>query len=55
MPDFSYLMVNVSEKQISVKAVDENGKTLDKFTVDRSGKFTELFRAEELKDMPFLK
>lgn len=54
-PDFSYLMVNVSEKQISVKAVDENGKTLDKFTVDRSGKFTELFRAEELKDMPFLK
>ena len=54
-PNFSYLYVKVTEKEISVKAVDENGRPLDEFTVDQTGNFKELFRSKELKDMPFLK
>ena len=52
-PNFSYLWVKVTEKQIYAKAVDENGNKLDEFVIDRKGNFKELFRAKELKVLPF--
>ena len=52
-PNFSYLWVKITEKQIYAKAVDENGKKLDEFVIDRKGDFKELFRAKELKELSF--
>lgn len=52
-PNFSYLWVKVTETQIYARAIDENGNKLDEFVIDRNGDFKELFRAEELKDLPF--
>ena len=54
-PNFSYLSVKVTGNKIHVTAYDENGKKLDEFTVDQKGAFKELFRAKELKNLPFLK
>lgn len=52
-PNFSYLHVKVTADKIAVKAVDENGKTLDEFQIDQKGQFRELYRGEELKAFPF--
>ncbi|MBQ9772045.1 MAG: metallophosphoesterase [Lentisphaeria bacterium] len=52
-PNFSYLWVKVSENRIYAKAIDENGNKLDEFVIDLKGTFKELFRAKELKDLPF--
>ena len=48
-PDFSYLSVSVSKDEITVSALDENGKEFDRFSIDPQGKVTELFQSPELK------
>lgn len=48
-PDFSYLSINFSADRILVRAIDEQGKRFDEFSVDRAGKLHEHFYDKSFK------
>lgn len=48
-PDFSYLAVNIKGDTITARAVDENGKLMDLFTIDARGNAKEIQRAADIK------
>lgn len=48
-PDFSYLAIDFSAARIRVRAIDEQGKCFDEFSVDQKGKMHSCFNDNSLQ------
>lgn len=53
-PDFSYAAINITDKNINVKVVDQNGSLMDSFSIDTNGNAVEHKRGADIKPFKLL-